>query len=437
MVLEILGGGDVEIVYSPVEARPEPEPDAAGVSSASAIGPGAWRTMITVALPSRVTELLDDGAAVLTDLLAALPAAALRTADAFRHVDPTQRPHLGPALRRSMRDTLAAEVLAALLNRMGGPYGVAALIEDTLDFLIELSSSRVESHDVTHGVVITNVLRDEPRLRFAYPEDVRTAKRAPLLFDGVRSVLVVDGEGRARTELQGHRIDRLGTVEGPPVTLLDEFVESGSLVAEATRRLGGLGFFLRADRTIHVFVNGQPLLVRRGEHWTAFPLELSSSIEGMIGGGPAAGIVVRAAFMISAQRHGAILAIVSDPASLDGVVSPKDRYDLRDEIDRPAMRTETRLHHLIDANDLDEYTLARLAALDGATILDRDARLLAYGAVVASSDSEHEGARTAAARTLSESASVVLKVSSDGDITVFRRGAALTTLLGSGADADL
>jgi hypothetical protein len=435
MVLEILGGGDVEIVSSPVEARPEPEIEAPGVSSASAIGPGSWRTMITVALPGRVTELLDDGAAVLTELLASLPAAALRTADAFRHGDPTQRPHLGQALRRSMRDTLAAEVLAALLDRMGGPNGVAALIEDTLDFLIELSSSRVEAHDVTHGVVITNVLRDEPRLRFAYPEDVRTAKRAPLLFDGVRSVLVVDGEGRARTELQGHRIDRLGTVEGPPVTLLDEFVESGSLVAETTRRLGGLGFFLRADRTIHVFVDGQPLLVRRGEHWTAFPLELSSSIEAMIGGGPAARIVVRAAFMISAQRHGAILAIVSDPASLDGVVSPKDRYDLRDEIDRPAMRTETRLHHLIDASDLDEYTLARLAALDGATILDRDARLLAYGAVVASSDSEHEGARTAAARTLSESALVVLRVSSDGDITIFRRGAAVTTMLGSGADA--
>ena len=94
------------------------------------------------------------------------------------------------------------------------------------------------------------------------------------------------------------------------------------------------------------------------------------------------------------------------------------------------MQTETRLHHLIDAEDLDAQTLARLAALDGATILDRDGRLLAYGAIVTSSDSQHEGARTAAAKTLSQTAEIVLKVSVDGDITVFRAGEVIATLLG-------
>jgi hypothetical protein len=52
--------------------------------------------------------------------------------------------------------------------------------------------------------------------------------------------------------------------------------------------------------------------------------------------------------------------------------------------------------------------------------------------VVTSTDSQHEGARTAAARTLSETALVVLKVSVDGDITVFRQGRAVSTLLGRG-----
>ncbi|MDQ1565690.1 MAG: hypothetical protein QOF96_570, partial [Actinomycetota bacterium] len=77
----------------------------------------------------------------------------------------------------------------------------------------------------------------------------------------------------------------------------------------------------------------------------------------------------------------------------------------------------------------DAQILARLAALDGATILSRDGRLLAYGAIVASSDSQHEGARTAAATTLSQSAEIVLKVSADGDITVLRAGEVVTTLL--------
>jgi hypothetical protein len=209
-----------------------------------------------------------------------------------------------------------------------------------------------------------------------------------------------------------------------------EFVESGSLVAEATGRLGGLGLFLRADRTIWAFVGGQPILLRRSAHWTAFPLELTAFIASLIGGGRAAGIVVQAGYILSARGHGAILAIVDDRHLLDDIVSPKDRYDLRNDVDRPAMRPETRLHHLIDAEDLDEQTLARLAGLDGATIVDRDANLLAYGAIVASSDSQQEGARTAAAKTLSQTADAVLMVSQDGDITVFHAGAVVATLLG-------
>ena len=428
-VAHLLLGSRVEACYSPAEAPPAEGPSGPATASASDMDPRGWRLTFIVSLRPEVAKLVGAESAVLREMLDALPAAALRTAARFRPLT-GEDGTVGSALRRAVRDTLAAEVLTSLLTTRCECPASLEMVEDTLDFLIELSSTRVESHDLTHGVVITNVLRDEPRLRFAYPTDVRTAKRAPLLFDGLRSVLVVDPDGRARTELQRHRLDRLGSAAPSEASPSEEFVESGSLVAEATRRLGGLGLFLSADRTIRVFVDGRPLLIRRGEHWTAYPLELTSGVAAMIGGGAAARIVVQAAFMISGQRHGAILAVVSDPDSLEGIVPAKDRYDLRDEIDREAMRTETRLHHLIDASELDEFTLARLAALDGATILDREARLLAYGAVVASSDSQHEGARTAAARTLSETAEVVLRVSADGDITIFREGTAVTTLLG-------
>ena len=105
--------------------------------------------------------------------------------------------------------------------------------------------------------------------------------------------------------------------------------------------------------------------------------------------------------MVSIRSGGAIFGIVDDPDSLDGIVAVKDRYDLRNESDVEAMRPETRLHHLIDGSDLDPQTLARLGELDGATIVDREGRLIAYGAIVSSSDSQHEGARTAAAKSLS------------------------------------
>ena len=131
------------------------------------------------------------------------------------------------------------------------------------------------------------------------------------------------------------------------------------------------------------------------------------------------------------RAAGAILAIVGDPADLDGIVPLKDRFDLRNEFDLEGMRVETRLHHLIDARNLGPQTLARLGDLDGATVLDRDGSLLAYGAIVSSSDSEYEGAaprpRSRCRRWLT-----VLKVSVDGDVTVFRQGQPIVTLLPSG-----
>ena len=51
-------------------------------------------------------------------------------------------------------------------------------------------------------------------------------------------------------------------------------------------RLGGIGFFLRADRTIWAFADGEPLLMRRAEHWTTFPLELAAAITNATGGHP-------------------------------------------------------------------------------------------------------------------------------------------------------
>jgi hypothetical protein len=426
---DILAGAAIEVSYRPDGSPPPPATTAVGTAAATGAGPPGWQMTILTRLSERVTRLLRPGHRTsLSELLDALPHAGVDAAAQFRdHAG--DRP-VGPALRRVLRDTVASEILALYLAARLGGRPNPDLIAPIVEFLIELSGTRVESHDLTHGVIITDVLEDAPRLQFAYPGDIRAAKRAPLLFDGQRSLLVVDRHGRARTELQRHRFDRLTPgVQSKPGSG-DQLVEGGSLVSRATDVLGGLGFFLRADRTIWTFVDGQPLLVRRGEHWTAFPLELTASIENMIGGGSVASIVARAAFMISAQPGGAILAIVDDPADLDAVVSDKDRFDLRDEIDTDAMRPETRLHHLIDADELDERTLARLAILDGATVLDRQGRLLAYGAIVTSADSEHEGARTAAARTLSETALVVLKVSVDGDITIFRGGTVITTLLG-------
>ena len=428
-IAETVEGASVELVYSPDGAPLPRVPKGPLVASAAGPGPVGWNVTLTVRLGGRIGPLV-GGSAALLEVMNAVPEAGVRTLARFSNLRGGNGAPLAAAMRRALRDTVVVEALSR--HHSCGPdcAALTGLIAETVEYLVELGGTRVESHDLTHGVVVTDALRDTPRLHFAYPDDLRTVKRAPLLFDGQRSVLVVDRQGRARTELQRHRFDRLTPGEAALGPFAAEFADSGAMVAAATRRLGGIGFFLRADRTIWTFADGDPLLVRRGEHWTAFPLELAASVADTIGGSTGtADIVVQAAFIISAQRHGAILAVVDDAGSLDGIVSLKDRYDLRNDADPMAMQPETRLHHLIDAEKVDAQTLARLAALDGATILDRDANLLAYGAIVTSADSEHEGARTAAAKTLSHTADVVLNVSADGGITVFRDGIAVAALL--------
>ena len=441
---ELLSNSVVELVHTPVGADPafrlDESPDTVVASASAEIVPG-WITTLAVGFGARSTSEVES----VPDALLALPGAALSAGARFASAGGVP---LSPAFERALRDTVIVELLthhqvAAQTSTNEGhddsvsnttvPCASPTLLADTLEYLIELSGTRVEAHNLTHGVVITDAIAHEPRLRVPYPSGLRDAKRSPLLFDGQRSVLIIDRAGRARTELQAHRLDRLHPSSAPLLPVEREFVDSGSLVALATRQLGGIGFFLREDRSIWTFVDGQPLVIRRGAHWTAFPLWLARAIGTKIGGGAAVELIVGAAMLVSVKTGGAIFAIVDDATALDEVVAAKDRFDRRDDLDDDDdLRPETKLHHLIDAGDLDTQTLARLAELDGATVLDRDGRLLTYGAIIASSDSQHEGARTAAAKSLSNHALVVLKVSEDGDITVFSDGDVVATLLPSG-----
>lgn len=430
VLAEILFDSRVEISYSPAGTPPGVPGRTLGTASATAPGPGSWQTSLTVRLPDRVGQVLrTHHGGPLSELLDVMPAAVLRAVARLRGGFPQTRVPV-PAVRRVARDTVAAEILNSYVGSRLNVSEPGDLVAEVIEYLIELSGARIEAKELTHGVVIADALADAPRIEVQYPGDLRSAKRAPLLFDGHRSVLIVDPMGRARTEMQRHRLPHGDDAPSGSGRSLDVGLANQSLVADTSRILGGIGFLVRRDRSIWTFVDGLPLLVRRAEHWTAFPVALTASLHDLTDGANAAGLIARTAFLASTRPGGAILAIVDEPDDLTGVVPAKDRYDLRNQINVAAMRPETRLHHLIDTENLDEFTLARFASLDGATVVNRSGELLAYAAVVTSSDSQHEGARTAAARSLSHRARVVLKVSIDGDITIFQDGSEVATLLG-------
>jgi hypothetical protein len=81
-------------------------------------------------------------------------------------------------------------------------------------------------------------------------------------------------------------------------------------------------------------------------------------------------------------------------------------------------------HALLNSDkviSLGPSTLAMLASIDGATLINRKGRLLAYGAIISSRPRGSEGARSAAALELSNEG-FVIKVSADGPIALYEGG---------------
>jgi DNA integrity scanning protein DisA with diadenylate cyclase activity len=130
---------------------------------------------------------------------------------------------------------------------------------------------------------------------------------------------------------------------------------------------------------------------------------------------------------LSMQGHGAILAICTDRDALVAVTETKDRASDTAEPTGDVDDDLTRLLHLPDV--VTAAGLVRLARLDGATIVGPDGAVLAYGAIVRTTGSQGEGARTAAARTLSTAVDVAISISHDGPVTVYRNGRAHLDLL--------
>ena len=191
---ELLGNAEVELHYTPLDGDCPDVPtafDGPVIASASAVVVEGWTTTLSVGFGVPTAANVE----AVPNALLSLPDAALRAAARFRSFSATNGGGLSPALRRALRDTVIIEMLSHHQGWNNPECASTELLADTLEYLIELSGTRVESHNLTHGVVITDAISHDPRIAVDYPSGLRDAKRSPLLFDGRRSVLIVDEHG--------------------------------------------------------------------------------------------------------------------------------------------------------------------------------------------------------------------------------------------------
>lgn len=346
------------------------------------------------------------------------------------HTDLQALPEIKAALAAQLPLWIVAHIAAEQYYSFG-TYGSGKGLHDpmtqtvvsTLRYFESLASARVEHEKLSHGVVIASPSRKSKPLRFGkYPDDFLRLKRTPLLADGVRAALWISPSKEpigwiSAESLQKDR-KRSSTVRNPFGSL--------NFLAEASKSLRGLALALRADGSIVIFARGRPLFVRRAGRWKGMLWKPVAKAIGRKYGNVGA-MMFDAALILATTGYGGILGILeSPPSGLD----KKDRVDIaRKEAFQNGVSVsipfpEWLFHALLPTDKtllLGAETVAMLAAIDGATVIDKKGNLLAYGAVVPSRPSGSEGARSAAARELSNKG-FVIRVSADGPIALYTNG---------------
>lgn len=134
------------------------------------------------------------------------------------------------------------------------------------------------------------------------------------------------------------------------------------------------------------------------------------------------------ALNLAEERRGGLFAVLDDPEAAGQLVAVSDL--LSDPGGRPSQsHSKNQLHYLLQSQNVNELTptvLESVARIDGAIVLDRESRLIAFGAILRSptrqaESNATEGARTTAALAASQFGSV-LKVSEDGVISFYIKG---------------
>lgn len=319
------------------------------------------------------------------------------------------------------------------------PYAIdgreakADRIASVIELLRVAALSSYENRPISTGVVLLGTHTDPcrpdtppPPAGPSYTESAMAIKSLFRLADGERTVFLANSEGRLLDIIDIERwamqVNRHQTPQVPCAKAYQPH-------ARATLQQGHICAVLSPSREIKIFAEGAEIFTFRGAAWHLLDLQAKYKLWAEAVGDEALAMrIFQTALDLSDAREGALFVVARDASAVEKLVSPAERLDVPHDSASAAGPTSRRdLLELLQGRsltDLDPNVLAALASLDGAIVVDRNARLLAAGAILRHPPSAEleagvvEGARTTAALAASRSGPV-LKVSEDGVITFF------------------
>ena len=310
----------------------------------------------------------------------------------------------------------------------------AERIDDAVEVLRACALGTYENRRITMGVLLFGALPDScheapphppDAIRYARPlTGIRSFRR---LSDGLQTVALVDEAGMLAEIVDVREWARPFADQPLPVATATAYATH----ARATLCGGHLCLVLTPNGEIKAFADGVQVFNFLDGVW-----RLTNAAEKhrvwrqALGRRELADRLFSVALDLAEDRRGGLFLVVDDPAQVDRLVAAPDLLGTPTIVGgarAPALKRD--LHYLLRQKsvlDLAPSVLETLGRIDGAMVLDSDAHLLAFGAIVrhplgADALEVTEGGRSTAAVTASH-AGKVLKISEDGLVSFYEAG---------------
>jgi hypothetical protein len=199
-------------------------------------------------------------------------------------------------------------------------------------------------------------------------------------------------------------------------------------LADTSERMNGVGIALVRSGDVIVLHQGQLLFTQRSGRWqiwnhTAIVARLRQAWAGKGRRGNADRVLhylYHVALDLSFRRSGGLLVLANSSGAIKPLlISASDRVG--GPMRGAAERALDKIFERTLVQNLDRRIVTDIASLDGALVVDRSGRVMAYGAMTKPAAGAAQGARTRAAIGASRLGTVV-KVSSDGHVAFYADG---------------
>ncbi|HEV3201384.1 MAG TPA: hypothetical protein VGZ73_25970 [Bryobacteraceae bacterium] len=299
------------------------------------------------------------------------------------------------------------------------------VVASAIEVLRESSLLTYENRRISTGVILTGSGSDRfhanpvlPNGALQYTSSLVGIKSFHKLCDGLQTVFLVDRDGMLVDLVDMQEFSRAHDRSPLPAPSPARYLAHSLATLEG----GHICLVLTPNGEIKVFAGGVQVFNFLEGRWHLTDIvEKYREFQKAMGDVALAERLFTAALNLAEYRRGGLFVVLDDPASVRELVSAPDLL----ENDGLRGSDKGQIHYLLRGKhllNLDLSVLQSIARVDGGIVLDRDGRLLAFGAILRNAG-EHvtaqDGGRTTAAVHASRFGPV-LKISEDGSVSFYR-----------------